>query len=75
MSTFPCKKCFPFGKHFSYQVFYQVFCSFMLRFIMRISPIMRIATVTAARQSPTGPAYSRPSMPMMPEKMYAQGRK
>lgn len=47
----------------------------MLRFIMRISPIMRIATVTAARQSPMGPAYSRPSMPMMPEKMYAQGRK
>ena len=36
---------------------------------------MRMATVIAARQSPTGPAYSRPSMPMMPERMYAQGRK
>ena len=52
MSTFPCKKCFPKGKHFSYQVF----CSFMLRFIMRISPLIRIATVTAARQSPRDPS-------------------
>ena len=70
MSTFPCKKCFPKGNHFSYQVF----CSFMLRFIMRISPLIRIATVTAARQSPTGPEYSRPSIPMMLERMYALGR-
>ena len=70
MSTFPCKKCFPHGKHFlSY-----AFCSFMLRFIMRISPLIRIATVTAARQSPTGPEYSRPSIPMMLERMYALGR-
>ena len=75
MSMFAYKKCFPKGKHFSYQVFYQVFCSFILQFIMRISPIMRIATVTAARQSPTGPEYSRPSMPIKLERMYAQGRK
>jgi len=46
----------------------------MLRFIMRISPLIRIATVTAARQSPTGPEYSRPSIPMMLERMYALGR-
>ena len=47
----------------------------MLRFIMRISPLIRIATVTAARQSPTGPAYSRPSIPMMLERMYALGQR